>query len=210
MAASDDAVLAALQAEYVAMRDEIHRLIDHEKDLLTLSFVVLGAVLALIGAILRDEGANDRVAFVLLLVPIVYLLFSLTAAEQTRRILQIAEYIYTNLRPRAEAISGRTGLWSWESWKADHYRELSRLRKVRVWVLERSRWITLTVPGVTALITYGALVGYDTSASVALLILDIAVMAIQVVVLIYTTEAPGVRAIHHEWAAERRGPQPSS
>lgn len=193
MAASDDAALAALGAEYSAMRDEIGRLIEHEKELVNLSFVVLGAVLALIGTLLGDDPVNPDAAFILLFVPVVYLLFSLTAAEQTRRILQIARYIFHDLRPRAEALAGGVHLWRWEDWKAGEYRDMHRAGKTRVWVLERSRWIALTVPGITALVAYGTMVGYHSTWAVAFLIVDVALLVLQVGVLIYTTEAPGLR-----------------
>lgn len=198
MVATEDATLSALSAEYSAMRDEIGRLIEHEKELVNLSFVVLGAVLALIGTLLGEDEVNADAAFILLFVPLVYLLFALTAAEQTRRILQIARYIFLDLRPRAEALAGGTRLWRWEDWKAGEYHHMHRLGKQRVWILERSRWIALTVPGITALVAYGTMVGYHTTLSITVLAVDVVLIVLQVGVLIYTTEAPGLRHLPGE------------
>jgi hypothetical protein len=190
--ASDDAVLNALTNEYRALRDEIGRLIEHEKGLVDLSFVVLGAVLALIGTLLRQDGANENAARILLFVPVLYLLFALSAAEQTRRLMQIARYIRHDLTPRAEALTDGLELWRWEDYKAAEYRRLPSRGRARVWILERSRWMAMTVPGITALVAFGALVGYEDGATRVILVIDVLILLVQVGVLMRTTEAPGL------------------
>jgi hypothetical protein len=78
-------LVAALDADFKAMRAEIGRLIDHQKDLHNLSFVSLAALLAFIAALVR-EGAGGRLTVVLLLVPLLTLQFTLTASDLTRRV----------------------------------------------------------------------------------------------------------------------------
>ena len=191
--ANTDAILAAMSLEYAAMRDEIGRLIEHEERLVQLGFLVLGLTLAFIGALLGPDSVNADAALILLLVPFVYLLFSLSAAEQTRRILQIARYIADNLTPRAEQFTGGARLWQWETFKIGEYERLDGKGRARVWVLERSRWISLTVPSVIALTAYGSLVGYQTAPARILGVVDVFMILFQIAVLMTTTEAPGLR-----------------
>lgn len=73
------AVLAMVQAEFVAIRSEIGRLIDHQKDLQNLSLVSLGAVFGFVAAIAQLDPDENDVTLVLLLVPFLTLQFSLTA-----------------------------------------------------------------------------------------------------------------------------------
>ena len=158
-------LVAALDADFKAMRAEIGRLIDHQKDLHNLSFVSLAALLAFIAALVR-EGAGGRLTVILLLVPLLTLQFALTASDLTRRILQLATYLNEVTRDVNEilwpilppdltqrAVDGRA-IWKWESWKSrDHKKKPSWFRAL-VLMLEKSRWLALTFPGVTAVVAY--------------------------------------------------------
>jgi hypothetical protein len=54
-------MVAAFDSDFKAIRAEIGRLIDHQKDLHNLSFVSLAALLAFIGAIVRQDAGSGLV-----------------------------------------------------------------------------------------------------------------------------------------------------
>jgi small basic protein len=199
-------LVAALDADFKAMRAEIGRLIDHQKDLHNLSFVSLAALLAFIGALVR-QGPGSNLTVVLLLVPLLTLQFTLTASDLTRRILQLARYlnevtsdVNEILRPilpakvAQRAVDGQA-VWKWESWKSrDHWKNPG-LFQGQVWMLEKSRWLALTFPGVTAVVAYWLLdetpLGSDVEKwlfAAAVIMLLISVISL----LVYRPEARGV------------------
>jgi hypothetical protein len=158
-------LLTAFDSDFKAMRTEIGRLIDHQKDLHNLSFVSLAALLAFIGALAR-EGAGERLTVVLLLVPLLTLQFSLTASDLSRRILQLGTHLNEITRGANEILqpilpekvaqraAGGQAVWTWESYKSRDYRNKSGRSQLLVIVLEKSRWLALTFPGVTAVVAY--------------------------------------------------------
>lgn len=158
-------LVAALEADFKAVRAEIGRLIDHQKDLHNLSFVSLAALLAFVGALVRQDSGSD-LAVVLLLVPLLTLQFTLTASDLSRRILQLAGYLHEVTRDVNEILQpilpeklaqravGGQAIWTWESWKSrDHGAKPGWLQRL-VLTLEKSRWLALTFPGVTAVVAY--------------------------------------------------------
>jgi hypothetical protein len=199
-------LVAALDADFKAMRSEIGRLIDHQKDLHNLSFVSLAALLAFIGALVR-QGPGSGLTVVLLLVPLLTLQFTLTASDLTRRILQLARYlnevtsdvneILQPILPEnlAQRAVGGQAIWKWESWKSrDHGEKPSSFRGL-VWMLEKSRWLALTFPGVTAVIAYWLLdetpvatdlEGWLFTGAVIMLLISV------ISLLVYRSEARGV------------------
>lgn len=158
-------MVAAFDSDFKAIRAEIGRLIDHQKDLHNLSFVSLAALLAFIGAIVRQDAGSGLVV-VLLLVPLLTLQFALTASDLSRRILQLARYLNEVTRDANEILepilpeklaqraADGQAIWRWESFKSRDYGEKPLWYRMLVLTSEKSRWLALTFPGVTAVVAY--------------------------------------------------------
>jgi small basic protein len=97
--------LTAIDSEFKAMRAEIGRLIDHQRDLQNLSYISLAALLAFIGVLAKDARG---LAIVLLFVPFLSLQFAFTAADISRRILQLGRYVDA-LAADVNTLLGRSG-----------------------------------------------------------------------------------------------------
>jgi hypothetical protein len=212
-------LFAAFDSDFKAMRTEIGRLIDHQRDLHTLSFVSLAALLAFVGALVR-AGAGESLSVVLLLVPLLTLQFTLTASDLSRRILQLAKYLNEVTRganellqpilpdnlTRTWAANGQA-IWTWESWKSRDHRRKPGWLQLLILGLEKSRWLALTFPGVTAVVAYLFLdkKPLDSDLEKWLFGGAIVVLAASVIPLfVYRSEAKGAR----ETTSPRSGPSP--
>jgi hypothetical protein len=153
--------LTAIDSEFKAMRAEIGRLIDHQRDLQNLSYISLAALLAFIGVLAKDARG---LAIVLLFVPFLSLQFAFTAADISRRILQLGRYVDA-LAADVNTLLGRSGgqeaavvVWRWERWKSrDFHDKKSAVEKKMVVVLEKSRWLSLAFPGILGIVAYSFL-----------------------------------------------------
>jgi hypothetical protein len=76
--------IAGYGIEFTALRTEIGRLIDHRKDLHTLSYVSLAALLGFIGVLAAKDTTVEGLATVLLLVPLLTFQSAVTAADLSR------------------------------------------------------------------------------------------------------------------------------
>lgn len=197
-------VLSALQAEFGWMRDEIGRHMDHEKELHQMSIVTLAAMFTLIGVLL-NAGNKSAIAYVLLLVPFTSFIFALTAQNLSRQVLQVAAHLneitrIANqvLQPTFQQIFTKEQLesdivWTWEQWKDYNFQQATRRGRRFFIMLEKSRWLSMILPGLVSLIIFLAMhksfanvAWYWFGASALILVLSL------VIVFIYT-EAPGVR-----------------
>jgi hypothetical protein len=196
-----DIVVSTIDSEYRALRAEIGRLIDHQKDLHNFSFISLAALLAFIGVLAKDAKGAQGLTAVLLLVPLLTLQFALTAADLTRRILQLGTYINTlaslsNSVLRAMSTDKQLvpPVWQWENWKRNQFPQSSKFRTVG---LEKSRWLALTFPGFLGIGAYVVLDETPLSSwpEWTLFICAVAVMGYSVLILVkYPSEAKGVPA----------------
>jgi hypothetical protein len=198
--------MGAIDSEFKAMRAEIGRLIDHQRDLQNLSYISLGALLAFIGVLVKDAGAPDRLATVLLLIPFLTLQFAFTAADISRRIIQLGRYIDTltadanNLLDRfGRQAQGEIKVWQWERWKSCDFEKKSSAKRKMVIVLEKSRWLSLAFPGIVGVLAYLKIDDTpmrDLSEEV-LFVLAIAVVIVSIAALtVYASEARGVVKRH--------------
>jgi hypothetical protein len=215
-------LFAAFDTDFKAMRAEIGRLIDHQKDLHNLSFVSLAALLAFIGALVR-EGAGRTLTIVLLLVPLLTLQFTLTASDLSRRILQLGRYLNevtraTNeiLRPilpdnSTQKTAEGQAIWTWESYKSRDHRRKPGWLQVLVLALEKSRWLALAFPGVTAVVAYWLLdeAPLDSGLEKWLFGAAIVMLAFSVISLLaYRSEAKGVAETSPPGSGPPPEPQP--
>lgn len=220
MTSSDDAgrrtgveiaaiAVSAIDSEFKALRTEIGRLIDHQKDLHNLSFISLGALLAFIGVLVKEDeatrgaGAVEDLTAVLLLVPLLSLHFALTAADLARRIRQLGVYL-DGLTTLANAVLAGSSpdvptpeIWQWERWKRGQFARSSTADRFRTIGMEKSRWLALTFPGLLGIGSYVALDGTLLSGVLEWLLFTCAVlvMAYSIWALVrYPSEAEGVEA----------------
>lgn len=206
-------VLGLMQSEFTALRVEIGRLIDHQKDLQNLSLVSLGAVLAFIAAIAKLDTAQNDIALVLLLVPFLTLQFALTASDLSRKILDLAAYIeklsadVNRIVAEADAgLASKVTVWGWESWKRDLFEKRSALRAdhpnstkpQRGWVVvavDKAKWLSLLMPGVVSAVAYFAIDDAPRGGAGRLALSVVAVLALAaaaVLLSMYKSEATGV------------------
>jgi len=180
-------------AEYTAIRQEIGRCQDHQKDMMNLAFVLLGGTLGLIGTVAGTEGADRDLAVIFLLVPVLYTLLACTCADRARRMIDLACYLHYDLREKAKAAAGGTELWRWEAYKTDVYDKSNKWFQRRARVLDKARWLAFIVPSVLALGAYWVLAGFPTGAKLFLAIVDVLLIALSFYVLLLAGETAGIR-----------------
>lgn len=205
--------LALYQAEFVIMRTEIGRLIDQQRDLLNFSLTAFGALIALIGLVTPDKNGSSEAAAaspvvnVLLLVPMLYLVLALWAADVSRRVWVITNYL-THVTGKARQLADDPDLWAWEEWKVQTHERMSRREKASVWALERARWLSLVLPPVTAVAAWFMLSHSLDATTGFLLALDLTALASTVALLTRTGDsagAPAIRARPSRLGRRRRG-----
>lgn len=193
--------LGCYQAEFVVMRAEIGRLIDQQRDLLNFSLAGFGGLIALIGLVTPDQAASvdvatsSPVANVLLLVPWLYCVLALWAADVSRRVWVIANYI-VDLTAKAREIADDPGLWAWEEWKVATHDQMPRLKRRSIWALERARWLALVLPQVTAVAAWFMLPHTLDASTWPLVLLAGTATALTVALLTLTGDSAGAPALH--------------
>jgi hypothetical protein len=138
------AVMNTINSEYVALRNEIGRLQDHQKQIMQFAYLVLPAAATLVAAVLnlKPNLADVRQwAFALAFVPPVYALLAMLYTDRTVKIMSAADYLHSHLRQKAIAATG-VYVWQWE-----HYQREARLfpRWVLI-ILDKLRWLVFGGP----------------------------------------------------------------
>jgi hypothetical protein len=166
------AVLAAMTADYTAIREEIMLCMNQQKDMMNLAILLLAGVLTLIGKIATGGSSQHKIGLVLLLAPIPYALLASYTANRSRRIVLMAQYVCNDLRRRAEAITGVPGLqlWRWEDFKAASYNKANRLEKIDANVIDVAPSLIFLGPPVVAYVAYVKFLGVPSGGRAALAI----------------------------------------
>lgn len=185
----------AIAAEYSALRTEIGRCQDHQKDLINLAFVLLGGTLALIGTVANAPRQERGFGLVLLLVPLLYSLLGFTCADRARRMLDLARYIDFDLRPQSEHLLGDVGVavWRWEEFKREQWKLRSKPIQALALGLDKARWLIFIVPNGIAVLAYWRLVGFSGDAEIALAVVDGLVVAGTFLILLLAEETRGLK-----------------
>jgi hypothetical protein len=195
--------IAAYGVEFTALRAEIGRLIDHQKDLHTLSYVSLAALLGFVGVLADKDTTVEGLATVLLLVPLLTFQFALTAADLSRRILQLARYLdrlsanaNRVLRSLAsEDLTTGLAVWDWERWKTAQFDEMDDSDQRAATFLEKSRWLALAFPGLLGVGSYLVLDPTPLTGALEWTLFVIAVVALLWSVVLLLTYRPEVKGI---------------
>lgn len=187
--------LAGMTAEYSALRTEIGRCQDHQKDLINLAFVLLGGTLALIGTVASAPRDQRDFGLILLLVPLLYALLGFTCADRARRMLDLARYINFDLRCQAKRALGdeEVSLWRWEDYKREQWERRSMLKQGLAVGLDKARWLVFILPNAIAGLAYWRLIGFSGDAEVALAVVDGVVIAVTFFVLLLAEETSGLK-----------------
>jgi hypothetical protein len=189
-----EAALAAMAAEYTALRSEIGRCQDHQKDLINVAFVLLGAMFAFIGVVSSADTAERDFGRVLLLVPLLYGLLGFACADRARRMLELARYIAFDLRPKAEAgMSSRAEIWRWEQYKREQWERGSLPRRILALTLDKARWLVFVVPSLIALFAFWRLVGFHEAVDQIFLGADSALIVLTLITLLLAEETRGLK-----------------
>ena len=185
--------LASHQLEFSSIRSEIGRLIDHQRDLMNMSLVAFGGVIALLGVVanLTSNGTPSRASDALLLVPELYAVLAVVAVDLTRRIYQLGDYL-ANLTSRIRRLTGDTTLWLWEDWKVADYEKKSARDKVITSLLDKGRWLVLLVPGFVAVSSWFALPHTDLRNHLLPVAFAIFSLLLTLLLIIATGEVAGV------------------
>lgn len=184
-------------AEYNALRREIDTYHRHKKEIMNFTFIVLGAMLSIVSAIILSEDANktSSIAFIFLLFPFFYLLLSLLYTDRTIRIITVADYINNYLRKEVSKVLGHI-VWQWEAYKTWGTSDVktpifnTNLRLI----LDRIRWFFFIIPSLLSL----GLFFYYLPASIEIfhiifIIFDIFIILIGILVMFVTEETTGVK-----------------
>jgi hypothetical protein len=186
-------IVSSMNAEYTALRQEIGRCQDHQKDMMNFAFVLLGATFALIGVTSQLSEPDRRdVGTILLLVPVIYALLACASADRARRMIDLASYLHYDLGRRVRAISGYE-LWRWETFKSERYDHLHRTFKLQAKGLDKARWFIFVLPSLVALFAYFELAGSPSGLSLGLVCLDAILVVVSIRVLLLTEETSGLR-----------------
>ena len=134
-----------VNAEYTALRDEIGRYQDHQRQLANAVFLVIGGSLTLLGPVTAKVAGDDNAAvagpILLLFTPPLYCLLAFLYADRAVRIIRLAHYIHNHLRPVASSIAG-IEVWSWEKYKNE-----TRVVSRRIaYLLDKMRWMVFIAP----------------------------------------------------------------
>jgi hypothetical protein len=142
-AAMDDrpAAIAALTAEYTALREEIGRHQDHRNQLFSIALAIMAALVGFAGAESHAGGRPTNASIIFLLAPLLFVFLGSAYIDRGRRILDVAIYVNTWLRRQMSESLG-VDVWLWESFKKKHYDD-SRLAP---------RWIALSFDGLRGMI----------------------------------------------------------
>jgi hypothetical protein len=188
--------LDLMAAEYSALRIEIGRCQDHQKDLINLAFVLLGGTLALTGVVAGVPRDERGFGLILLLVPLLYALLGLTCADRARRMLDLARYIDHDLRCEAELGLGkeRAPLWRWEEYKRQQWEQRPLRSRALALGLDKARWLVFIVPNAIAVVAYWRLVGFSNDAEKALAWADALVVAGTFLILLMSEETSGLKS----------------
>ncbi|MGD0880119.1 MAG: hypothetical protein ABSB09_00935 [Acidimicrobiales bacterium] len=178
-------------AEYAALRAEIGRYQDHQKQVMNFVVLVVGGSLALVvPVLLKTYTDRQRVLDILLIVPVFCCLLCLIYYDRTVRIIRLAHYLATVVNCRASMLSGIPNVWSWETYK----RETTIVsRRLALWV-DRVRWLMFLLPACAfpfLFFTFGGKLKNNGSALV-FLIVDVCVLLGTVIIVFKVEETQGV------------------
>jgi predicted negative regulator of RcsB-dependent stress response len=167
-----DGISRILVAEFDALRREIEILIEHQKEIMNFSILILTAMAGLFGIIETKTGL-DSLSYVFLLFPWIFFLLMLLYADKIVRILRVADYLHNYLRKRIIEICGEN-FWEWELYKSHE----SSFKIDLALTLDRIRWIIFIVPIILSLVIFYVLSLGQDHFRIALLVMDIIAIVI--------------------------------
>ena len=135
-----------------------------------------------------------------MLVPIPYLLLSLTAADMTRRIKTMARYLNNGLKSEIQApiqilqmhMHMSATIWDWEGWTRHDHKSHNQGARAIIWLVEKAKWMTLVVPSVVAVSAFYILTEKHSTTDKYLTGLDVVLIVISAIAAFWQSEAPGV------------------
>jgi len=151
-----DEAMHFVVAEYNALRGEIGRYQDHQKEIMNFVILVVGGALTIVASTLgKVSGFSDQLLQVLLIAPIFCCLLCLLYYDRTIRIIRLAHYLGTVVNRRASLLCGVSNVWTWE-----HYKRTTTVvnRSLALWV-DRVRWLMFLLPSIGLPCLYFALGG---------------------------------------------------
>ncbi len=187
-AITSEAQAVLVSAEYSALRAEIGRYQDHQRQLINSVFLVIGGSLTIAGKFATNVGSVPLISApkLLIFVPPVYALLALLYLDRAVRIIRLAHYLHDRARPRASSVAG-VGIWEWESYK----RETSVVsRRLAIW-LDKLRWGVFILPLAVTAIVSSLLPGVSWWYRIASAVVGIVSLSVTVGAALVTEETTG-------------------
>lgn len=186
------AALAALTAEYTALRDEIGRHQDHRNQLFSIALAIMAAVVGFAGTAVHGGKELGEGNIVFLLAPLLFVFLGSAYVDRGRRMLAVATYINRWLRQQMFELTG-ANVWMWERFKKAHYKKSKGLAPSVAMTLDVLRGMIFVFCGVISLVLYGALPGTSLNAGrTALLALDSTLLLLLTALIWLFEETRGV------------------
>jgi hypothetical protein len=186
------AAVAAITAEYVALREEVGRCQDHRNQLFSIALAILAAIVGLAGVANRGGEQADELGIVFLLAPLLFVFLGSAYVDRGRRMLIAAKYVHDRLRAQAAALAAQP-VWEWESFKKKHYEDSKRASRAAAVALDGLRGMIFVACGVISLGLYAALpIRSPGAGRVALIALDGALLLLLVVLIWHFEETRGL------------------
>jgi hypothetical protein len=188
-AALIQAQAALVSAEYAALRGEIGRYQDHQRQLMNSVFLVIGGSITLAGPIGSSSTAPlIPVRYLLLCVPPLYALLALLYLDRAVRIIRLAHYLHHRARASAASIV-RCDLWEWETYKG----ETKVVPRRVAFFLDRLRWAIFVIPiCMTSILLMWGLTGTTEMYRNTVLGIGLGSLALTLAAALLTEETSGV------------------
>lgn len=140
MNSTDSALISVHAAEYSSLRSEINAFHAVEGQMMNFSIVLS---VALIGFASKSDELSRPWFFIVS--PLPFFLLGTFFGYTQIRIIQVASYLTTDLRPRLVAAIGRNDIWSWEDFRRNQ-QDISCPASSLAQVLSLLRWLLFGWP----------------------------------------------------------------